>query len=124
MRTLLALAAIACVLLCSACGSVEFWGIRTAEQANGRARSLRADAGGLRKEARTYEILMGQGQLDIDKHLSTIQSLTATRDDRAQEVAALRRKRSEAAGEDALALDHVVTSYSDKVAAVQAQIDD
>ena len=123
MKRILAVAAVVCGLLCSACGNLEFWSIRTVEQANERARMLRAEAGGHRKDAREYEILIDQKTLDIKTYQNTVASLDAKRLEMVERVESLRLEKQEATGEGALALEKVSLSYQDKVSALAAQID-
>ena len=124
MKRILALIAITCVLLSSACRSAELWSVRNAEQARERARGLLARAGGHREEARQYGFLIQKTELDVKAHQSVIDKLTAERLELAEQIELLRSKKLAASGEKAQALGKTIATYRDKKGVTEAQIDD
>ena len=123
MRRILALTGMTCVLLSFACTSTQFWSVQTPEQAKERARVLRAEAGGFRKEARAHELLIQQKESDVEKHRAMIEKLEATRSELEEQIVSLSSKRRDAAGETALGMDKVIEKYRDDKGVVQSQIE-
>ena len=123
MRKIAALIAVTCVLLSSACTGTQFWSVQTAEQAQDRARTLLAEAGGLRKDAKAYELLIEEKESEVATHRSVIEGLEARRSELEQDIVSVRSKRREASGHKAEALDAVIRKYRDDKGVVQAQID-
>jgi len=124
MRRIAALIAVTCVLLSSACTGMQSRSVQTPTQAQDRARTLLAEAGGLRKDARAYELLIQQKESEVATHRSVIEGLEAKRSELEQDIISVRSQRWEASGHKAEALDAVLAKYGDDKGVVQAQIDD
>jgi len=123
MRRIAALIAVTCVLLSSACTGMQSRSVQTAEQAQDRARTLLAEAGGLRKDAKAYELLIEEKESEIATHRSVIAGLEAQRLELKEDIVSARSKRHQASSYDADALDAVIRKYQDDKGVVQAQID-
>lgn len=88
MRRIMAVVGVACLLLCQGCAHNLFtsaglkrtsWNIQDAVQARERARTLRAEAAGLRQDAHEYELVMEITRDHIHKHDLRIQALKEKR---------------------------------------------